>query len=347
MLTQLRYHGKCLKIARGKVKEDDKYTCPICDYRVKIPRDAARPKLEDLIEWEAEIPSLPFIPDEMDCLHRIIEGASKFRQFVSSYTNSPIVLTTAEVPTMRFYLRKIEGAEILLSHETNFFRQELHRCMPIAPDPPPMIEISQSTRKPRPTKQQKIMAQMGIKNPEELPPQYRTKQHVFNKKKPELNGKPTPPMPIKPAPIRGHGSPSPSTPKPDQMYEYSRYGSATARASPTYSQTGYGGSPGSPVLVNNPGRGQTLDPALFNPAFHGHRPTTASSSNSPSYNSNNSREVNNIFDQLTNHDSPDLFKESSSGPANSGYESLAAQALDQTSSESLDRMADQFLHRDP
>ena len=85
-----RYHGKCLKIARGKVKEDDKYTCPICDYRVKIPRDAARPKLEDLTEWQQEIQGLPFVPDEMDCLDRIIDAAQKFRNFVGSYTNSPL-----------------------------------------------------------------------------------------------------------------------------------------------------------------------------------------------------------------------------------------------------------------
>src|SRR5690554_6636571 len=179
-----RYHGKCLKIARGKVKEDDKYTCPICDYRVKIPRDAARPKLEDLTEWQQEIQGLPFVPDEMDCLDRIIDAAQKFRNFVGSYTNSPLGLTSAEVPRMRFYLRKIEGAEILLAHETNFFRSELHKWMPIAPEPPPSVEISMSTRKPRPTKQQKLMAQMGIKNPDDLPMQFRTKTSAY-KKKPE------------------------------------------------------------------------------------------------------------------------------------------------------------------
>lgn len=227
------YHGKCLKIARGKVKEDDKYTCPICDYRVKIPRDAARPKLEDLMDWQSEIPTLPFIPDELDCLTRIIDAASKFRQFVSSYTNSPLGLTSAEVPTMRFYLRKIEGAEILLAHETNFFRAELHKWMPIAPEPPPPIEISVSTRKPRPTKQQKLMAQMGIKNPEDLPAQFRTKPHTFKKKQEaaaaaagghggHLHQSPNnqninKPATIKPAPMRGTSSPTPSnhsTPDP-------------------------------------------------------------------------------------------------------------------------------------
>ena len=96
------------------------------------------------------------------------------------YTN-PIMATPEDVTTQRFYLRKIEGADILLAHETNFFRQELHKWAPVAPEAPPILAESKSTRKPRPTKQQKAMAQLGIENPNDLPPQYRTKQHSFAK----------------------------------------------------------------------------------------------------------------------------------------------------------------------
>jgi len=46
------------RLRRVKVKEDDKYTCPICDYRVKIPRDAASTKAVGLIEWNPEISGL-------------------------------------------------------------------------------------------------------------------------------------------------------------------------------------------------------------------------------------------------------------------------------------------------
>ena len=155
------YHGKCLKIARGKVKEDDKYTCPVCDWRLKIPRDATRPKLEDLENWQAEIPDLPFQPEEEETLKNIIEHANNFREHIRPYIN-PIMSNPEELTLQRFYLRKIEGAEILLAEETNFFRQELHRWAPVADKPPPVMEISLSTRKPRPTKQQKLMAQMGI-----------------------------------------------------------------------------------------------------------------------------------------------------------------------------------------
>lgn len=96
------------------------------------------------------------------------------------YVN-PVMTTPEEVTTQRFYLRKIEGAEVLLADETNFFRQELHKWAPVAPDPPPVLEISLSTRKPRPTKQQKLMTQLGIEDPESLPIQFRTKPHNFTK----------------------------------------------------------------------------------------------------------------------------------------------------------------------
>lgn len=162
------YHGKCLKIARGKVKEEDKYTCPICDWRVKIPRDAARPKIEDLLAWQDEIAGLPFQPEEEEVLRKIIDNAQDFRQAISVYCN-PIMITANEAETQRFYLRKIEGAEILLADETNFFRQELHKWSPVAPEAPPILEVSKSTRKPRPTKLQRILNQHGVEDPEDLP----------------------------------------------------------------------------------------------------------------------------------------------------------------------------------
>lgn len=173
-LTWGRYHGKCLKIARGKVKEEDKYTCPICDWRVKIPRDAARPRLEDLAEWYDEIPGLPFQPEEEELLGQIIENAQAFRNHITAYCN-PVLSTRNEAETQRFYLRKIEGAEILLATETNFFRQELHKWHPVAPNAPPVIQVSRSTRKPRPTKLERLLFQHGVNDVDDLPEHVKSK----------------------------------------------------------------------------------------------------------------------------------------------------------------------------
>lgn len=175
------YHGKCLKIARGKVKEDDKYTCPICDWRVKIPRDAARPKLEDLVAWQDEIQNLPFQPEEEELLKKIIDNAQAFRSHIASYCN-PVLVTASEAETQRFYLRKIEGAEVLLVFETNFFRQELHKWSPVAPEAPPVLESSKSTRKPRPTKLQKLLAQYNVDDPEQLPESVKGKANSLKRK---------------------------------------------------------------------------------------------------------------------------------------------------------------------
>lgn len=187
-----------MKIARGKVKEFDKYTCPICDWRQKIPRDAARPKLEDLQDWQAEVANLPFQADEEEVLDSIVHQATTFRDFLQGFTNAACT-TTEEVPTLIFYLRKIEGAEVLLAYETNFFRQEIHKWAPVAPEPPPILEQSLSTRKPRPTKQQKIMAQLGVERPEDLPEHLRPKQSNSIKRK-SVDAQASRPISLQPAP---------------------------------------------------------------------------------------------------------------------------------------------------
>jgi [histone H3]-trimethyl-L-lysine4 demethylase len=205
-LTALRYHSKCLKIARGKMKEFDMFTCPICDWRVKIPRDAARPKLEDLQTWADEMPTLPFQPEEEDLLNRIVDKAQAFRDFLSQFTHgNAICRTSEEMPTILFYLRKLEGAEVLLSDEINLFRQQVHKWQPIAPEPPPVLERSLSTRKPRPTKQQKIMKEMGIMNVDDLPQHLRTKTSMKRKNTDNSIGPSRPPL-LQPAQMQRQGS---------------------------------------------------------------------------------------------------------------------------------------------
>jgi histone demethylase JARID1 len=166
--------------------------------------------LEDLQQWQDEIPNLPFQPDEELILDKIINNAQEFRSAVAPYCN-PVMATADEAETQRFYLRKIEGAEILLAYETNFFRQELHKWSPVAPEPPPVLESSRSTRKPRPTKLQKLMAQHGVDDPEALPQNLRTKPHQFKRKSSEPSQRPQPLMahhPLQPAPDRPDAGPS-------------------------------------------------------------------------------------------------------------------------------------------
>ena len=148
---------------------------------MKIPRDASRPKLEDLVALVDEIQTLPFQPEEEDILREIIDNAQGFRDHIAQFC-TPILASEADIETQRFYLRKIEGAEVLLAYETNLFRQELHKWCPVAPEAPPILEVSLSTRKPRPTKLQKMLAEYGVENPDDLPEHAKGKANSLRRK---------------------------------------------------------------------------------------------------------------------------------------------------------------------
>lgn len=169
--TRNRYHTRCLKIDRGTIQGDDGFTCPICDLRVEIPRDALRPKFEDLVGWQAEIYQLPFQPEESDVLEQIINTARTFRDFMRRYVNS---ISPRDLPykvaTQRFYLRKIEGAQVLLAYETNFFRQELKKWAFVGPTPPPVFDQSHAARTPRPIEPIESLA-FSVSDPSDPSPQ--------------------------------------------------------------------------------------------------------------------------------------------------------------------------------
>lgn len=152
---------------------------------MKIPRDASRPKLEDLEAIYDEISDLPFQPDEQETLLKIIEDARSFRHFLEGElwaAASAVRTDDRELDEQRFYLRKLEGAEVLLSTETNYLRQQLHKLAPVAPEPPPVQEVSLSTRKPRPTKLQKMLAEYGVENPDDLPEHAKGKANSLRRK---------------------------------------------------------------------------------------------------------------------------------------------------------------------
>ncbi|EPX74938.1 multi-copy suppressor-Chk1 [Schizosaccharomyces octosporus yFS286] len=155
------YHAKCMKMSKKKLRANEKFVCPICDYRVEIPRHSHRPPLIELQQMVSDIPSLPFQPGEVDLLKRVVHDAVNFRDLIQNTIQDPSRLSFEDIPIIRFFLRKLEGVEILYTEEINVFRQKLHELLPIAPVPPPFIGESRSNRKPRPTKRQReIMDQV-------------------------------------------------------------------------------------------------------------------------------------------------------------------------------------------
>ena len=150
------YHGKCLKISKKDVNDDDNsYVCPVCDWRQEIPRPSNRPLLEDMQALERDALELPFIVAELAKVRSIVATAQAFRDRLQPFFATYISFTFAELPTLRFYLRKLEGGEVLLAAETNHFRAKVHELYPIAPTAPPIVSESKSTRKPRMSKKKR------------------------------------------------------------------------------------------------------------------------------------------------------------------------------------------------
>ena len=159
-----------------------------------------------------------------------------------------------ELTTQRFYLRKLEGAEILLSNEINFFRQELHKWAPVAPTPPPILQVSLSTRKPRPTKQQKLMSQLGITNPDDLPQHLKTKTHQFKRKDGEK-----PPSNPSGAAEQSHtppGEPRQGQPEGESSEYFNTTTTSTFNNSPTFATS-------APLNFSGSSSIAPLDPGLF------------------------------------------------------------------------------------
>ncbi|EPY49703.1 multi-copy suppressor-Chk1 [Schizosaccharomyces cryophilus OY26] len=155
------YHAKCMKMSKKKLRANEKFICPICDYRVEIPRHSHRPPLIELQQMVSDIPNLPFQPAEVSLLKQVVNEAVNFRDHIQNTIQDPSRLSFEDIPLIRFFLRKLEGVEILFTEEINVFRQKLHELLPIAPLPPPFIGESRSNRKPRPTKRQReIMEQV-------------------------------------------------------------------------------------------------------------------------------------------------------------------------------------------
>lgn len=224
--------------------------------------------------------------------------------------------------------------------------------------PPPIIQVSVSTRKPRPTKQQKMMAQLGIDNPEDLPPEFRTKQQN-NKTRKVSEAQSTKPQLLQPAtdtqshtpPGLPHGMSLGDTstldnnmaarqePHPTFSYD-SMHPSTPFEDSPLFAPSNaFTHSGFDPTVTTVAGYETHLDPGLFDtPDSFSRRNDHAS--NSPlggQFGSSSQGGVfDNIFADLTNHDD-----------TMATARSMAESALDLTADQDGDALVNDFLNPNP
>lgn len=140
---------KCLKISKKKFDRNEGWDCPICDWRKEIVRSSMRPTLAELKEWVQAAEGLSFLPEELSTVRKNIALADAWIVSIQPIVQSGDLQS---ISICRFYLRKIEGAEIFLPNEYNFFRRAAHALAPITSTPPPLIAESRPTKKPRPRK---------------------------------------------------------------------------------------------------------------------------------------------------------------------------------------------------
>jgi hypothetical protein len=145
-----RYHLKCLKISNKKFDPQDGWDCPICDWRKAIPRTATRPVLTELKEWIHTADQLAFRPVEVKVVQSIVGRAEAWVASLQPMMHSEHF---PSVDVCQFYLRKIEGAEVFLAGEFNYFRKALHALAPVSGTPPPSAsETRVLVKKARPRK---------------------------------------------------------------------------------------------------------------------------------------------------------------------------------------------------
>src|SRR5271170_3150193 len=128
---------KCLKINKKKFDQNEGWDCHICDWRKEIPRSSTRPSLAELKEWVQSAETLPFRPEELSIVTQNVTLAEAWIQSIQ-----PVLSQTLSINMCRFYLRKIEGAEVFLPQEYNFFRRTAHSLAPLTSTPPPLIADS-------------------------------------------------------------------------------------------------------------------------------------------------------------------------------------------------------------
>jgi hypothetical protein len=145
------YHCKCLKFARGKSKQLDNYMCPVCDHNTQVPREFHCPKLEDIQEVVEDGAFLELNPDHFNVLTDLWRDALRFREFLQSELQwEEGMIVDKNVAKVRFYLRKLEGASVLLLNEYNQLKQLAWKLDQCCDGPPALVDSSNKTRKRKP-----------------------------------------------------------------------------------------------------------------------------------------------------------------------------------------------------
>lgn len=141
------YHCRCLKYGKAQSKTIQNFICPICDYRSTIPKEYDSAKIEDLEKLINEGSSLELLPEELCLVREIYSDAVKFKARLHEELQwDGNDFKSDNIAKIKFFLRKLSGANVMLMEEYNKLRQLVYKFEPICDTPPPVVESTGKTK---------------------------------------------------------------------------------------------------------------------------------------------------------------------------------------------------------
>ncbi|KAH3680329.1 hypothetical protein WICMUC_000396 [Wickerhamomyces mucosus] len=142
------YHCKCLKVGRGKMKGVDKYICPICDYRITVPKEYNTPSLEDMENMTFEGSTLVIAPDDFEIVRKIYEATLQYKKFLETTVLSADgnLIQDLTLNELKFYVRKLEGSSVLINDHYNRLRYLIWERDPFCDTAPPIVDSGTKTK---------------------------------------------------------------------------------------------------------------------------------------------------------------------------------------------------------
>lgn len=127
------YHSKCLKNAGVKTKSQEEFICHICDSHVPTTWKDYRPSLADIEDIFQQSHWLPLQSPEVVLLQHVIQKTCEFKEWVETHVikNVTVENSTLTHEEARFYLRKLEGVEVVIPELVDYFRNVVWNKDPV------------------------------------------------------------------------------------------------------------------------------------------------------------------------------------------------------------------------
>ncbi|AOW02966.1 hypothetical protein LXG23DRAFT_22588 [Yarrowia lipolytica] len=138
------YHSKCLKNAGVKTRSQEEFICHICDSHVPTQWKDYKPSLEEIEEVFQQSHWLPLQCPEVVLLQHVIQKASEVQEKLQTQVIRGQAADTSDIPAdeARYYLRRLEGLELVIPKMVDYFRQVIWTKDPVGSKPPtPALEV--------------------------------------------------------------------------------------------------------------------------------------------------------------------------------------------------------------